>query len=122
MIVLAGCGGGDGSKDSTTSKRSIGSTQAGSATRGARDTPKRKIGAPKAATPKKGGIRTPGRSNQVFEQARKACATSGVNGIAHTFQIRSRAPADVAREYARKAYPRPVRPAASRGCLSGLNK
>ena len=117
ILVLAGCGGAGRSKPRSTSPgERAGVTQAGSTTSGARNRLKKQVGAPKPGT--KRSI----PSGQTFQQARKACATSGVDQIAHTFKIGSRDARAVARGYSQKVYDPARRAEAFRGCLAGFIK
>jgi hypothetical protein len=116
LVAVVGCGGGDHSKSSTSEPSTVttpsGPTTPSPANGGSHAG--QQVPAPK---PK----RTTGtRSRATFEQARNACAASGVNQIAHTFHIRSRKVTEVARSYSRKAYDPPRRAEAFRGCLAGL--
>jgi hypothetical protein len=63
-----------------------------------------------------------GLERQIYESSRFFCHRAGVEGMRKEYDIASKDPQDVAREAARRSYPRGFPEAVYSGCLTGLRQ
>ena len=63
-----------------------------------------------------------GLERQIYESSRFFCHRAGVEGMRQEYDIASKDPQDVAREAARRSYPRGFPEAVYSGCLTGLRQ